>query len=457
MNKQYIQKRNEFVLLKAVFKDTDAPEFVSKNKLALTLDNKNNILYFYVNKINNYTELTAKVDFIIENQDQDLLVDIKSFVNEYVSYEDVLRSFYLRNSFFNDEIYNQKSEKENSKYQLDFLIETDQYKDYENKLNLLVENVRQTRDLQITPPNVCTSEWLADFIENDFKNLENVSVKVLKRQEIEDLGMGLMLSVNAGSLYEPRVVVLEYRPLKDSDEKIAIVGKGITYDSGGYNIKTNGYMNYMKMDMSGSVIAAYALKNIAQNKIKTNVSVVMMITDNKLNNDASVADNVYVSMSKKTVEIVDTDAEGRLVLADGITYAKDILKANTIIDVATLTGTILTALGDKYSGIYTNSDQEWKIFSSAAKLAQEKVWRMPLHEDFNKPNKESLVADLLNCSTNAALSDCNIAASFLYNFATEDINFIHCDVAGTTEDEKHRPLAALVATLTEYAYAKEKK
>ncbi|QJR44397.1 M17 family metallopeptidase [Mycoplasma miroungirhinis] len=455
MNKNYIQTKNDFPLLKAVFNDSNVEEFVSKNKLALTLDNKNNILYFYVNTIDNYTQLISKVNYIIENQDQNLLIDIKSFVNENVSYEDALRAFYLRNSFFNDEIYNQKTDKQDPKYQLDFFLETDEYRQYEKKLNLLVENTKKTRNLQITPPNICTSEWLADYIEKDFQNIENVTVKILKRQEIEELGMGLMLSVNAGSLYEPRVVVIEYLPLKDSKEKITIVGKGITYDSGGYNIKTNGYMNYMKMDMSGSVIAAYALKNIAQNKIKTNVSVVMMITDNKLNNNASVPDNVYVSMSKKTVEIVDTDAEGRLVLADGITYAKDVLKATTIIDVATLTGTILTALGDKYTGIYTNSDTEWKIFALSAKLAQEKVWRMPLHEDFNKPNKESLVADLLNCSTDAKLSDCNIAASFLYNFATEKVNFIHCDVAGTAEDENHKPLAALVATLTEYAIQKE--
>ncbi|SYV90454.1 Cytosol aminopeptidase, partial [Metamycoplasma alkalescens] len=168
----------------------------------------------------------------------------------------------------------------------------------------------------------------------------------------------MLLAVNSGSSYDPRVVVLEYSGNKKSKEKFVYVGKGITFDSGGYN--TKGYhMEGMKFDMSGSAIVAYALKTIAQLKIKANVAAVMMLTDNTIDTHATVPESVVTSMSGKSVEITDTDAEGRLVLGDGIYYAAKNLKASLIVDVATLTGAMVRALGKTYSGIYATNDQRW--------------------------------------------------------------------------------------------------
>jgi len=205
--------------------------------------------------------------------------------------------------------------------------------------------------LGITPPNELNSEQLAKIVVEDFKEYKNLSVKVLEKKEIEKLGMGLLLSVNRGSVYEPRVVIIEYKGNPDSNKKTVLIGKGITFDSGGYNIKTGRNMLGMKYDMSGSAIVASVLKSVAQLKPKTNVSAIMCITDNRVNGDASLPDSVWTSMSGKTVEINNTDAEGRLVMADGLYYGADVLKATRLIDVATLTGAMVAALGDTYTGI----------------------------------------------------------------------------------------------------------
>lgn len=207
-------------------------------------------------------------------------------------------------------------------------------------------------------------------------------------------------------------------------------------------------MEGMKYDMSGSAIVAYAVKAIAQLKLKKNVAAIMCITDNRLDGDASLPENIYQSMSGKWVEVADTDAEGRLVLADGLFYAAEKLQATTIVDVATLTGTMLTSLGNTFTGIFTQNNSKWKIFDKAASLAKEKVWRMPMHEDFHKGNTSSKVADLLNWSPKVR-QDSSQAAMFLAEFV-KDVDFIHCDVAGTA-DVAGEPQGTLVATLVEFA------
>ncbi|WAM11149.1 M17 family metallopeptidase [Mycoplasmopsis cynos] len=202
---------------------------------------------------------------------------------------------------------------------------------------------------------------LASEIVNDFSGIDGLKVEVLTKKEIKDLNMGLLLSVNKGSTHEPRVVIISYRGDKKSKEHTSIVGKGITFDTGGVNTKGY-YMDGMKFDMSGSVVAAYTVKTLAELKAKVNVSAIMCITDNRINADASLPENVYQSMSGKWVEVVDTDAEGRLVLADGIFYAADRLNATTIVDVATLTGSILTSLSNVFSGIWSTNETKWAIF-----------------------------------------------------------------------------------------------
>ncbi|WP_412031621.1 M17 family metallopeptidase [Metamycoplasma buccale] len=461
MIKEYLTKLNEDMLLKAKFekfncgckakngnecKNCCCLLIAKKPNYITEFFDKNEAAIFISKDVKNYYDFLKVVDSIVLSKRRNYLIDVKSFVNEFLTIEDVLRAFVLREAFHNAKLYSSKEENRDKKeYKISLFLEDKKYLDFVNKIVIIAEAVNGARNLQITPPNVATSEFIAKVIEEDFSKIKNLKVTTLKRNEIEKLGMGLLLAVNAGSSYEPRVVIVEYNGNLKSKEKFVYVGKGITFDTGGYN--TKGYhMEDMKFDMSGSVICAYAVKALAQINTKTNVAAIMMLTDNAIDTHGTVPESVIKSLSGKTVEITDTDAEGRLVLADGLYYGATKLNATLLVDAATLTGSMTRALGKTYSGIYSTSDKRWEQFLSSANKAYEKVWRMPLHEDFHKPNKSSLIADLNNYS-NSEKSDCNTAAMFLKEF-TKNVDYIHCDIAGTA-DNKGMGLGILVSTLFE--------
>ncbi|TQC51327.1 leucyl aminopeptidase family protein [Mycoplasmopsis mucosicanis] len=446
----YLTHRNEQILLRAYwpsnsYKNTHIS--VKNGKITEFLNEKN--AYIYIEKPLNYYELVKLIDDYILSANRGYQIDLKSFVNIKLTFVDVLKAFYSRVIFYQAQLFNKKKEAD-VKNNFTFFVPTEEYKSLADKFEIIAKNRNQARNLQIMPENFCTSEMLAKYIEEEFSTIPELKITVLNKNQIEDLGMGLLLSVNRGSTHAPRVVVIEHLGNPESEEKIAFVGKGITFDTGGMN--TKGYhMEGMKFDMSGSVIAAYAVKALAELKVRKNVAAVMCITDNRQDGDASLPENVYESMAKISVEVTDTDAEGRLVLADGLYYAATKLKATTLVDIATLTGAMSRTFGSTYSGIYSTSDKNWDIFSAAAFLGKEKVWRMPLHEDFHKPNTASLVADLNNYN-NDETSDHNTAAMFLKEF-TNGVDFIHCDVAGTA-DIKGEPQGVLVDTLVEFALLK---
>ncbi|VEU74752.1 Probable cytosol aminopeptidase [Mycoplasmopsis citelli] len=442
------EKLNENnIALKIVFENSSHPEFVIKKQNHITEDLSNNVAYLYVEKeYFSYFEVQNLLRKLPKSINRDYVLDVAS-LEEKFNKEEALRLAVLSTDFGSAKLFKKtfKSEKTEEK-ELSLLVQN--YDDkYLKELLIVAEAITTTRNLQITPENFLNSENLASFVASDLSGIENLKVKVLTKKEIEQLNMGLLLSVNKGSTHEPRVVVIEYNGNPESQEKTVYVGKGITFDTGGVN--TKGYhMEGMKFDMSGSAIVAYALKAIAQLKLAKNVSAIMCITDNRINGDASLPENVYQSMSGKWVEVADTDAEGRLVLADGLYYAAEILKATTIVDVATLTGAILSSLGHVYTGVFSQSDAKVKSFLKAASQVKEKVWRMPMHEDYDKGNKSSKVADLLNWSSTVR-QDSSQAAMFLKEFV-KDVDYIHCDIAGTA-DFKGEPQGVLVATLVEFA------
>ncbi|WP_369085785.1 leucyl aminopeptidase family protein [Metamycoplasma spumans] len=452
MISNYETKRNDSMLLKAAFEGQKFPDYVAKSDNYITEDFESNVAYVYISKdVKNYYDFLKVVDSIILSKRRNYQVDILSFVETgLLNAQDVLRAFVNRLVYNDAKLYSAKEKsksKDKNPVEITLFYEDKQYVKFVKKLITIAEAVNAARDLQITPPNVATSEYIAKEVKKDLSEVKGLTVKVLTKSEIEKLGMGLLLAVNAGSSHQPRVLVAEYNGNPKSKEKFVYVGKGITFDTGGYN--TKGYhMDGMKFDMSGSVICAYAVKAIAQLEIKANVAAVMMLTDNAIDVHPTMPESVVKSLSGKTVEITDTDAEGRLVLADGLYYGAKNLKASLLVDVATLTGAMTRALGRTYSGIYSTDDQRWETFEQAALLAHEKVWRMPMHEDFHKPNKSSRVADLNNYNSSEK-SDCNTAAMFLKEF-TNGVDFIHCDVAGTA-DIKGMGTGVLVATLTELA------
>ncbi|MEE3928122.1 leucyl aminopeptidase family protein [Mycoplasmopsis ciconiae] len=456
MKIQLSQKSN-YTQLKAVYFDSNLPKILNKKQGALTELFEENVTYFYIDeKHSNYDGLFESIDTLASKHNRDWSIDVQSFVRQNINLEEVLRLLVSRIVYSKAKLFqlhykqaNQENNEEEKENKLElFLADFDsKTANFVEELNIIAKAVNDTRNLQIMPENYCNSEMLAEKIVDDFKNIPNLKVNVLTKAQIREMGMNLLLSVNKGSTHEPRVVVIELNNKPDSKEKIAFVGKGITFDTGGVN--TKGYhMEGMKFDMSGSVICAYALKTLALIDAKVNAVAVMMITDNRLDGDASLPENVYQSLSGKYVEVTDTDAEGRLVLADGLFYASKFLNSTLLVDVATLTGSLSYALGNVYTGVWSTKDDHFETFSKSAKKAGEKVWRMPMHKEFNKGNTSSKVADLLNYSSSSG-SDSNAAAMFLNEF-TNNTDYIHCDVAFTA-DKKGEPTGCLVATLVEFA------
>ncbi|MEA4115381.1 M17 family metallopeptidase [Mycoplasma sp. 744] len=448
LNNIYLTKQKEnTILLKAQYEnDSINNSLINLKNGSITEFLDQNLAYIYISKDNqDLDSLNELIKTTLNAAKREYQFDLYSFLNQNITIEQLLKIFTKEIIFYSAQLFNKK--KNNTpKKEFSILMQDDNYLNLFNKFALVANNRNLIRNLQIMPENYCNSEQLANFIVEDFSGINNLKINVLGKKELETLNMNLILSVNKGSTHEPRVVIIEYTGDKDSKEKTVLVGKGITFDTGGVN--TKGYhMEGMKYDMSGSVIVAYVVKTLAQLKVKKNVSAIMMITDNRLALDASLPENIYQSMAQISVEVSDTDAEGRLVLADGLYYGAEKLNATTLIDVATLTGTMTVALGNVYSGIYATEDNLWEKMKQAAENNLEKIWRMPFHEDFHEGNKSSLVADLINYS-NTVKSDANAAAMFLKEF-TKDIPFIHCDIAGTA-DINGKPQGVLIDTLVDF-------
>ncbi|WP_322875705.1 M17 family metallopeptidase [Mycoplasmopsis felis] len=446
-------QKNNMMLLRAVFKGDELPQnLVEKaNKVTEYFDKNEAVVFLGEEKNYNYDTVFNFAKTLFTNQVRDLQIDLDSFVKGQVCIPCVTKAFTHAYNYVNADIYSAKTSPKPERYQISLLSKepTQRYEGALKEANVLSDAVNYARNLQILPPNICNSEYLAETVLKDLSVYKNLKISVLTKKEIQELGMGLLLSVNRGSMYEPRVVVIEYNGNPESSEKTVYVGKGITFDSGGYSLKPSRSLIGMKFDMSGSVFVASAMKAIAQLQPKTNVSAIMCITDNRVNGDASLPDSVWKSMNGKTVEINNTDAEGRLVMADGITYAVRNLKATRIVDVATLTGAILVALGSTYTGVWSTTEKGWEELSKAANEQHELVWRMPLDDAFGKEIKNSVIADLKNTDLSGAGGGSSSAAMFLKEF-TEGVEYIHLDVAGTAE-QGGRPTGVMVKTLVQLA------
>ncbi|BAP39452.1 M17 family metallopeptidase [Metamycoplasma canadense] len=445
-------KRNDYLLLKAVYSNDELPTNLVKKEFAITEFLSQNIAYVYMGDKKNIN-FDKMYNFAVSlglNAARNYQIDLNTFaVEEQICIFDTTDAFTKGINFSAAKLFNKKTiyRKEN-KNSLSLYIENPSKTllEFFNKSVILSEALNWARDLGVTPPNELNSEQLAFAVAKELGQYKNLKLTILNKKEIEKLGMGLLLSVNRGSMYEPRFVVIEYNGNKNSNEKTVLVGKGITFDSGGYNIKTGRHMVGMKYDMGGSAIVAAVMKIIAQTKPNKNVAAIMCITDNRVNGDASLPDSVWTSMSGKTVEVNNTDAEGRLVMADGLYYGATKLKATRLIDVATLTGAMILVLGDTYTGVWATSDKAWDDVKKAADKQHELVWRMPFDEEFSSFIKGSIVADLKNTdfTGNAGSSS---AAMFLKEF-TNNIEYIHFDVAGTC-DVNEKPMFAMVKTISE--------
>lgn len=290
----------------------------------------------------------------------------------------------------------------------------------------ITTGVELTRNLANLPANICTPTYLGEQAIKLAKEFETISCTVMGLDEISKLGMGALLAVSQGSDQPPRLIDIQYKGAGNTPP-IILVGKGITFDSGGLTIKPGNFMDEMKYDMSGAASVLGTLKACALLKLPVNVIGLIPSAENMLNGSAVKPGDIVTTMSGQTVEILNTDAEGRLVLADALTYAER-YNPEFVIDIATLTGAIIIALGNVATGLMTKDDELAKLIETAAKESEDKVWRMPLDEAYQDA-MDSPLADMINANFDRSAGSIT-AACFLSRF-TEKFRWAHLDIAGT--------------------------
>lgn len=293
----------------------------------------------------------------------------------------------------------------------------------------LAEAVNYTRDLVNTPADRVHPQFLAaEAVAIAKKGGAKFKVKVLGEKEAKKLGMGGLLAVGQGSDREVQFIVLEYSGGKKADPTTALVGKGVCFDTGGYNLKVGKVIDDMKMDMGGAASVLGTMRWIAENKPKHNVLGVIGAVENMVSASAYRPGDIITMMNGQTVEITNTDAEGRLVLADALHYTVTKLKPNKIIDMATLTGAVIVALGSNIAGVMGNDKKLIEEIQKSAEIVGEETWELPI-TDFFREKIKGEIADLVNwtAGVNAGSS---MAAAFLENFVGET-PWVHIDIAGT--------------------------
>ena len=297
----------------------------------------------------------------------------------------------------------------------------------------IYEGVYLARDLVNTPSNDLTPRRFCDLAATICKG-DNMEVEVMNKWNLEKRNMGGIVAVGKGSMNPPQLLTLSYKGDPDSRETVAVVGKGIIYDSGGLSLKSHAALEFMKDDMAGAAAALGVMRALMLLKYPINVVAVMPLAENVPSSMSYRVDDVITMYDGHTVEIKNTDAEGRLILADAVTYAQE-KGAIRIIDLATLTGACVTALGTIRSGMFGN-DQEWmNRFFAAAGRAHEKVWQLPLDREYEEELK-STVADLKNVGSTGSGAGAIVAAQFIKQFVKPETAWIHLDIAGTAFSEK---------------------
>jgi leucyl aminopeptidase len=291
------------------------------------------------------------------------------------------------------------------------------------------EAANRAREFQNLPSNVLTPSYLADRAGEIAAEHASVSDEVLGRAEIEELGMGGLMAVSRGSHEEPRVIVLRYRG-GGSAGTVGLVGKAVTFDSGGISIKPASRMHEMKMDMSGGAAVLEAVAAIAELELAVDLLAVVPATENMPSGHAVKPGDIITQHNGKTVEVINTDAEGRLILADALSWCAD-QGADRIVDIATLTGGVLTALGSTYAALVSNDDEWAQRVGAAGEETGELAWRLPLHAEYKELTRGT-ITDLINASEKRKASTI-YAASFLEEFVSGK-PWAHLDIAGTAWD-----------------------
>ncbi len=309
----------------------------------------------------------------------------------------------------------------------------------------VIDGVFLARDCVTMPSNVKYPDAYAKIITEALDE-DNVTVEVFGENEMRHFGkgMGALLGVGQGSGMESKLVVMQYHGGEIGVAPVAFVGKGVTFDSGGISIKPSNGMAEMKHDMAGSAAVVGLIKALARRKAKVNVVGVVGLVENMPGGNAQRPSDVVTTMSGQTIEVLDTDAEGRLVLADALWYTQDRFKPQAMVNLATLTGAIVVALGSTYAGCFSNNDDlSSKLIKSGAKV-DEKLWRMPLHKDYDDQIKSD-IADMANLGCIRGSAGSATAAQLLQRFVN-NVPWAHLDIAGVAWEKKGKSICPKGAT-----------
>ncbi|MGM0461341.1 MAG: leucyl aminopeptidase family protein [Fibrobacterota bacterium] len=337
-----------------------------------------------------------------------------------------------------------KSEKKSCLKTLEF-VGSDLAEEDMEKARIIAEATNYSRDLVNKNAGEIYPDMLAQKARELGKKHSALSVTVLDEKDIEKQGLNLLYAVGKGSPTPPRLIIMEYTGNTDDEKRSAVFGKGITFDSGGQNLKPSGSIENMRLDMGGAGAVLGIMKALCELNVQKNVIGVIPAAHNAIGRDSYFTGDVYDSWSGKTVEVLNTDAEGRLVLADALAYCKATYNPTEMIDLATLTGAILVALGDTVSGLFSNDKTLAARLFTSGEAVSDRVWELPIRDEHRKA-MESDIADLRNISKIKRNAGSITAAAFLENFVSHT-PWAHLDIAGTAwNDSEPRGITPKYAT-----------
>ena len=394
-----------------------------KNKYENYLPQENGGSFFsYIKKFKNINKVDLYPDSLVFDKDK-----LVSFFSEFIF------GFNLKSYAFN-KYKTQNKDKIEKKINLKIITSNKlkiekKYEYYDS----IKEGVFLTRDLVSEPPNILTPKAYVQEIKKLSKL--GLKIKVYDEKEMKKLGLNALLGVGQGSVNETYLATIEWNGKKNSKQNpLAFVGKGVCFDTGGISLKPARFMEEMKYDMAGSAVVVGLLKSFALRKAKINAVGVVGLVENMPGGNAQRPGDIVKSYSGKTIEILNTDAEGRLVLADALTFTEKKYKPKFIIDLATLTGAIIVSLGEEYAGLFSNNDELCKNIFKASECVNEKVWRLPLHKNYDKLMNSS-VADVQNINYSGGAGSIT-AAQFLQRFILNKTPWAHLDIAGMAFSKK---------------------
>ena len=406
----------------------------NKNKekkiLHINLNDKQNLIIIKTKtnqKSIDNEKLGAKFfDFINSNSIVKVLFIDRNFFDKSLTkkfIEEFFHGIELKSYEFNK----YKSKKLLKNFEIEIFFTNKKYKlENTNRFNSLISGINLTKDLVSEPGNVLHPDEYAKRLLSLKKF--GLKVNVLNEKKLKSLGMNSLLGVGQGSIRGSYLVTLEWNGSKNKSKPLAFVGKGVCFDTGGISLKPAKFMEDMTYDMAGSAVVVGLMKSLALRKAKVNAVGVVGLVENMPGGNAQRPGDIVKSYSGKTIEILNTDAEGRLVLADALTYTESKFKPKFIVDLATLTGAIIVSLGSEYAGLFSNDDKLSKQIYEAGIKVEEKVWRMPLHQNYDKLIN-SKNADMQNINYQGGAGS-TTAAQFLQRFILNKTPWAHLDIAG---------------------------